>query len=330
MLNLAVLGCGRMATELAERSINLGRARIAAIYDTDAAALATACARFGSEPIEDSALLLNRADIDAFLVGSPPLYHYDNVLAVAPAGKPIYCEKPLCTTVERCEEMISACRKQGAKLFVGQVLRLFPLFWKSHEIVTTGALGTPQLISVTRAGRGTFFGEGWRTSFEKSGGLLLEVNAHELDYMLFIMGQPESVFAQGMNLNGFGDYDDSLLIQIRFANGGIGVLHSSNASPIGEYRVHIQGTNGNMIHGGFGGELRYRSFAEEQATVIAASELSDYPNPYDRELLSFFNWAEYDMPPLFTGETGRANVAVAEAAYRSLQTGKPERVQTWN
>src|SRR5262245_29688416 len=145
--------------------------------------------------------------------------------------------------------------------------------------------------------------------------------------MLFLMGEAESVYAQGLSLNGFTDYDDSILVQIQFANGGIGVLHSSNASPVGEYRVHIQATHGNLIHGGFGGELRYRAFTDEQATVITASELADLPNPYDRELLSFFDWAEHDIPPLFTGETGRANVAVAEAAYRSLNSGQPEKVE---
>jgi predicted dehydrogenase len=326
MLNLAVIGCGRMASELAERSIQLGRANIAAIYDPNPEALALACQKFDAKPVPNLEDLATDAGVDAFLVGSPPLYHRDNVMAVAPSGKPIYCEKPLCTATAFCDAMIETCRLYRAKLFVGQVLRLFPLFWKSHEIIASGAIGTPQLCSITRAGRGAFFGEGWRTNFAVSGGLLLEVNSHEFDYMLSLLGEAESVFAQGQNLNGFGDYDDALVVQVRFKNGGIGVLHTSNSSPIGEYRVHIQATNGNMVHGGFGGELRYRAFPDEQATVIAASELSDLPNGYDRELLSFFDWAEHDTPPLFTGETGRANVAVAEAAYLSLRSGKPEPV----
>lgn len=326
MLKLAVVGCGRMATELAQRSVHLGRADIAAIYDPDPAALETACAAFDAEPFTEIAELTRRADIEAFLVGSPPYYHRENVLALAPTGKPIYSEKPLCTTVAYCNEMIEACRLSGSKLFVGQVLRLFPLFWKSREILTSGVLGKPSLCSITRAGRGTFFGEGWRREFAITGGLLMEVNAHEFDYMLSILGAAESVYAQGRNLNGWGNYDDTLVVQIRFENGGIGVLHSSNASPTGEYRVHIQATQGSMTHGGFGGELRYQAFGSATPTLLTLQDCADLPNPYDRELLSFFDWVEYDTPPLFTGETGRANVAVAEAAYRSLRSGQPERV----
>jgi predicted dehydrogenase len=325
-IHLAVIGCGRMASELVRRSVNLGRARIAAIHDIDPKVMADRALEFGAEIAPDIHALAQRADVDAFLVGSPPLHHHANVLAVAPAGKPIYSEKPLCTTVALCDEMIASCHAHGAKLFVGQVLRLIPLFWKSYEVLKSGEVGAAKLISVTRAGRGAFFGSGWRTQMSESGGLLLEVNSHELDYMLFLMGEAETVYAQGLNLNGFGDYDDALFVQIRFKNGGIGMLHSSNSSPIGEYRVHIQCTNGNIVHGGFGGDLRYQAFGSDKQTVITRTDLEDRPNAYDWELTSFFDWAQDDTQPFFTGETGRANVAVAEAAYRSLASGRPEPV----
>jgi len=288
--------------------------------------MADRAAEFDADMAADIHALAQRPDIDAFLVGSPPLYHHANVLAVAPAGKPIYSEKPLCTTVALCDEMIATCRAHGAKLFVGQVLRLLPLFWKSHEVLQSGVVGEPRLCSITRAGRGAFFGQGWRTHMAESGGLLLEVNSHELDYLLFLMGEAESVYAQGLNISGLTDHDDALFVQIRFKNGGLGMLHSSNASPVGEYRVHIQATRGNIVHGGFGGELRYRAFDAEQPTVITAADLADRPNGYDWELTSFFDWVRDDTPPFFTGETGRANVAVAEAAYRSLASGRPEPV----
>src|SRR5579884_2721128 len=186
MLNLAVVGCGNMASDLARRSVKLGRARIAAIHDIDPEVLARRCAEFDAEPESDI-----------------------HVLALAPAGKPIYCEKPLCTTVQLCDEMIAACREHGVKLFVGQVLRLFPLFWKSYEVIASGELGTPQVLSITRAGQARHHAAGWRASLVESGGLLLEVNSHELDYMLFLMGEVESVYARGRNLNGWADFDDA-------------------------------------------------------------------------------------------------------------------------
>lgn len=325
MLRLGVLGCGNMASGLLDQLVKTNRVEIAAIFDPDAEQLATAVAKYGGEPISTEDKIATRTDFDLYLVASPPLYHEENILAVAPHGKPIYSEKPLCTTVERCNRIIETCHRYGAKLFVGQVLRLFPLFWEAKKILDTGAIGEAKLCSITRAGRGDFFSKGWRRNHSETGGLLLEVNSHELDYLYFLFGEPESVFAQGHQLNDWGDVMDALFVQIKFRNGAIGALHSSNSSPVGEYRVHIQATNGSMTHGGFGGELKYRSFEAAEPTTIIAKDLN-YGDPYARELISFLNWAEHGADPLFTGETGRVNVAIAEAAYRSIESGQVERV----
>lgn len=324
---LGVVGCGHMATGLLKHLETMERVKITALHDPDPEALSQAIECFGGEPVATLEEIVARTDLDLYLIGSPPLCHQENVLALAPNGKPIYCEKPLCTTVERCTQMIETCKAHGVKLFVGQVLRLFPLFLESKRILDTGVLGEAKLCSITRAGRGEFFGQGWRRSHAQSGGLLMEVNSHELDYLYCLFGEPESVFAQAHQINDWGDVLDSLFVQIRFKNGALGQLYSSNASPVGEYRVHIQATQGNMIHGGFGGEIKYRSFEASEATVIPASELKHYGDPYARELISFLDWVEKETPPLFTGETGRVNVAMAEAAYRSVLSGQPEAVE---
>jgi predicted dehydrogenase len=248
------------------------------------------------------------------------------VLAVAPEGKPIYSEKPLCTTVPLCDEMIEACRRHGAKLFVGQVLRLFTPFWKAREVVDAGLVGAPRMVTVTRAGRGLHYGKGWRASRKESGGPILETHAHEIDYLLSLLGAPVKVYAQGMNLNGYGDYPESLFVQITFKSGAVGFLHGSNASPVGEFRVHIQCDNGNIVHGGFGGTLSYRAFDGEAPTTLTQEQMAGRPDPYDWELTSFFDWIETETPPLFTGETGRAVVTVSDAAYRSMESGLPEPV----
>lgn len=326
MLNLAVIGCGNMASGLVRHSLQMGRARIAAIHDIDPAALAAKSAEFDAEPVADVRGLLGRSDIDAFLVGSPPLYHHENVLAVAAEGKPIYSEKPLCTTAALCDEMIDACRRHGSKLFVGQVLRLFPLFQKAREVIDSGVVGAPRAVSIQRTGRALHFLGNWRASLAISGGPILETDSHELDYMLSLLGEPTTVYAQGTNVNGAGDYPDTFFVQVGFKSGAFGFLYGGNADSIGAFRTTIQCAKGTIAHDGFNGDLRYRAFDAEEAVVIPRSDLNDRPDPYVQELTSFFDWIEKDTPPLFTGETGRANVAVADAAYRSMASGQVEKV----
>jgi len=320
-VSIGVTGCGKMARDLARRCLKLGRCRIAAVHDPDAEALADAASEFVAEPVRDVQDLCARPDVDAVIVGSPPGAHIHGVLAAATFGKPVFCEKPLGLSVAECDRMIAACRKAGVPLFVGHVLRLFPLFRQSLRLIVDGAIGQPRAISITRAGYGADFHRGWRAKKELAGGLLYEVHVHEFDYMRAVMGQPVRVTARMDRVLGGMDYEDQCFVLIDFANGGSGFLHGSASSPIGEYRVHIQGTKGNMLHGGFAGSLRYQQ-AQGAVTEVHSGDLPGQ-NPYDRELASWIDSLTLETEPLFTGEDGRMAVAMAECAYRSAASGRP-------
>ncbi|MGC8666978.1 MAG: Gfo/Idh/MocA family protein [Chthonomonadales bacterium] len=319
-LGIGVIGCGAMARDLARRCITLG-ARITAVSDPDPQALAKAASELGAAPVNDTREMCARPDVHAVLVGSPPGSHLENVLAAAEAGKPVYCEKPLGINVAQCDQMIAACRNAGVGLFVGQVLRLFPLFWQSRVLIDEGKIGVPKAVSVTRAGYGTVFHSGWRKRRHLAGGLLLEVNAHEFDYMRFLLGEPDRVYAKLDNILGGMEYEDQAFVTVSFKSGAAGMLHSTFSSPLGEYRVHIQGTEGNIIHGGFGGTLRYKRVDGEEGEF--RPEDVSVPNPYDRELASWIASITSGEAPLFTGADGRAAVAMAEAAYRSAERDQP-------
>ncbi|NLI01673.1 MAG: Gfo/Idh/MocA family oxidoreductase [Chthonomonadales bacterium] len=320
-VNIGVIGCGNMARDLARRCVKLGRCRVAAVTDPDPESLAAAASEFMADTAASAEELCNRPDVDAVIVGSPPGAHLDNVLAAAAARRPIFCEKPLGVTVAECDQMIAACDEAGVLLFVGQVLRLFPLFAYSRSVINEGHIGEPRAISVIRAGYGQAFHSGWRAKRKLAGGLLLEVNVHELDYMRFIMGEPVRVYALMDNIMRGMDYEDQAYVLLEFENGGTGCLHTSMSSPIGEYRVHLQSTKGNLVHGGFSGSLRYQP-VDGQVTEVLQADISGL-NPYDRELSSWIEAITNDAKPLFTGHDGRMAVAMAECAYRSADEKRP-------
>jgi predicted dehydrogenase len=188
-------------------------------------------------------------------------------------------------------------------------------------VLAEGSIGDPRAIAITRTGAGAAFHSGWRSKRAVAGGLLLEINAHELDYMRAIMGEPKRVFALVDNVFGYMDYEDQCFVALEFEAGRTGCLHSSLSSPIGEYRVHLQATRGNLVHGGFGGSLRYQP-VDGQVTEILQADITG-KNPYDRELLSWLDSITNDAKPLFTGHDGLMAVAMAEAAYRSAAERRP-------
>lgn len=324
MVNIGVIGCGGMAKDLARRCVNMGRARIVAVSDPSPEALAIAKGEFNTDAVADFEQLCKREDVDAVIIGSPPAAHLENVLAAATNKKSIYCEKPLGLNVAECNRMIEACRQAGVRLFVGQVLRLFPFMWHTHQLLKSGELGTARAVAITRTGYSSLFHSGWRTQRAYAGGLLLEMNAHELDYMRFLLGEPVEVYAHTDNIFGRMDYEDQAFVMVSFENGGSGCLHSSLSSPVGEYRMHIQATRGNITHGGFGGTLQYKTIDGKGEEL----RLADLPstNPYNRELDSWLDSITIGTEPLFTGEDGRAAVAMAEAAYRSAEEGRPVKI----
>jgi myo-inositol 2-dehydrogenase/D-chiro-inositol 1-dehydrogenase len=320
-VNIGVIGCGHMARDLARRCIKLGRCRVSAVTDPDPEALAATASELMAEPVADAESLCKRPDVDAVIIGSPPGAHLDNVLAAAAARRPVFCEKPLGVTVAECDRMIAACADAGVLLFVGQVLRLFPLFAHSRSVVSEGSIGEPRAISITRTGYGTAFHSGWRAKRKLAGGLLLEVNVHELDYMRYMMGEPVRVFALMDDIFKRMDYEDQCFVMIEFEGGRSGCLHSSMSSPIGEYRVHLQCSHGNLVHGGFGGALRYQP-VDGHVTEVLLADMTGR-NPYDRELSSWLDALTIGAKPLFTGEDGRMAVAMAECAYRSAAERRP-------
>jgi predicted dehydrogenase len=319
-VDIGIIGCGGIARRLGRHSTAVG-GKVVAASDPFPESLSAFSNEFGARAFVDAESLCRSDSVEAVIIASPPGCHLENVLTAAAAGKPIFCEKPLGIDVAECDRMIDACESAGIPLYVGQVLRLFPLFWHSHELVKQGRIGVPRALAITRTGYSPGFAAGWRCRRDMTGGLLLEINAHELDYMRFLLGEPVEVYARMDNILGRMEYEDQAFVMVTFKSGAVATLHSSMSSPIGEYRVHLQGTEGNLIHSGFGGSLKWKRLDGEE-TEVTPDDLG-LPDPYARELKNWMDSLSGSIQPFFTGTDGRAAVAMAEAAYRSAAESRP-------
>jgi predicted dehydrogenase len=93
-------------------------------------------------------------DIDAVLVLTPDHTHADIACKALRVGKPVFVEKPLDITIERCDRILRTAFETGTRLYVGHNMRHMPVIRLMRDIIRRGDIGTPS--SVTRAG--------WRTS----------------------------------------------------------------------------------------------------------------------------------------------------------------------
>ena len=327
-LAIGLIGCGTMGTSHATQLAKLSELRLAAACDVDqskAQATADAAAQAGNAGVRvysDVADLLADASVPAVIVATPNFTHKQIVLDALAAGKDVFCEKPMALTVADCDAMIAAARNSGHKLMVGQVLRLITVFAEVRRLVKEGVIGTPRAVRVLRCSARRPDGDSpwraaWRHKRENTGGLLFEVNVHEFDFMRSVMGEVAEVSAMAENFaHPQQDYEDHVIVTLRFRSGGLGVLESSTATGIGATEGLITGDSGSIHYDWGKNTVRYRKLGDEPVDVPVER---DAGRSVQSELSSFARWVTRGEAPVVTAEDGRRAVQLAEAAYQSAR-----------
>jgi predicted dehydrogenase len=307
---------------------------LAAACDVDEAraqAAAAAASEAGGRPVRvltrvDDLLALD--DVPAVLVVTPNVTHREIVLRALAAGKDVFCEKPMALSVADCDEMLAAARRHGRKLMVGQVLRLITVFATVRRLVAEGLIGQPRVMRLLRCSRrGADAAAGrprtsWRAARANTGGLLLEVNVHEFDFMRAVLGEAAAVSATAENFfHPEQDYEDHAVVTVRFRQGGIAVLEASSATAIGTTEGLVTGEGGSIAYDWGRNTVSYRLVGAGNEPVAVPVE-RDAGRSVQSELESFARWVRYDEAPVVTGQDGRRAVQLAEAAYRSAREGR--------
>jgi predicted dehydrogenase len=323
-LDVALLGCGGMGRTLGAALGKVPRARLVSAWDVAPEAAQAAGEALGVPWTADLGRVLDDPAVGAVIVATPNFTHADVVVQAAAHGKHVFCEKPMALSVADCDRMIAAAAEAGIHLCVGHVLRYLPVFDRIRALIAEGAIGTPFAMRTSRLGG---WGEvaPWRRRRATSGGPLFEINAHELDFMCCVLGEPEVVFATGSQaVVRDTDFEDTAFVTVRFAGGGHGVLHASVAAAGGGYTGTIQGTGGTLHYTNWPSAIELRRFDGTRQSI--PQDEMQAPDAHARELSHLVEAALDGTPPAISGRDGRAAVAMAEAATASMERGEAVRI----
>ena len=321
---IGILGAGSIAHLHARCWQRMPNAELVGYYDVIPEAAARFSQSYGGQAYSNLDAFLDAIDIVD--ICTPGTIHKENVLAAAAAGVPIICEKPLARHLADCQEMIDACARANVPLYVAHVVRFFPQYAKAKELLEAGQLGRPGVIRTVRTGsfpgfnpKNTYYGD-----FTQSGGVILDVAIHDIDYQRWCFGEVERVFARGLS---FADIEkcDHALITLRFANGAIGHIEGSWAHPAGQFRTRLELT-------GDQGLAEWDSL-DRQAMQVAlkedgqvdrhfASPTASEDDPYYQELAHFVDCIVNDATPRVTAHDALMAVKIALAAIESVRTGQ--------
>ncbi len=169
------------------------------IHDVDAGRAAALAERYGARVADSLDALFGAVDIVD--VCAPTHLHAEVAIAAARAGRHVICEKPMARTLADAEAMLAAAREAGVRLFVAHVVRFFPEYVAARAAVLDGAIGEPAVLRLTRASFRPRHPAGhWFFDHARSGGIVLDLMIHDLDYARWIAGDVATVHCRSASV----------------------------------------------------------------------------------------------------------------------------------
>jgi predicted dehydrogenase len=246
MIDAAIVGLGRWGKAIVEAVQGKSkRLRFIHSVSPQSERVADFVAAHGLEFSTEFAEVVAHPRVQAVVLATPHLLHVDQVIAVARAGKPVWCEKPLALTRCEAERAVAACREAGVILALGNSKRYFPSMRALTDTVASGVLGT--ILHV----EGHFCNEhstrvlgGWRDDPRQAPGAgMTGAGLHIVDAFVNLAGPIAEVDARIFARKPPPDPRDSIAALIEFETGATGVLATVRAAPT-YWRVQVFGTKG--------------------------------------------------------------------------------------
>ena len=203
VMRIGVIGTGMMGCEHI-RNVNANpNAIITAISDPHEEPLEWARHALGADnsvaEFRDHRDLLKSGEVDAVVVASPNFTHHALLLDILQTDMPVLVEKPMCTTVEHCQDVVALAQQRKALTWVGLEYRYMTPIARLLDVVRSGELGDVKMLSI-REHRFPFLQKvnNWNRFSRNTGGTLVEKCCHFFDLMnLIAQSPPVRVMASG-------------------------------------------------------------------------------------------------------------------------------------
>lgn len=341
-LGVAVIGVGFFGQTHARTYASLPGVDLVAVADVDEARVRATADEHGVAGYTDIDELLARDDIDMVSVVTPEPLHREPVLRCAEAGKHVFVEKPIATTLEDAEAIIAAAKNAGVKLTVGFESRFALGYSQVKEALDGGSMGELSYVYAKRRSDIGF-------ADIKQGRVspIFEIAIHDIDLFLWYSGFEEitEVYCCGVNrvvAEKWGQ-PDWMTLSLRTRSGAMALLDFGWAlprkwagwskpdawHPYADVRMEAIGTKGAV-------------YADMHPMMVRACDDSEgwkfpdlvyWPNiqgvvsgAIRAELEAFVRCCGDDTEPVVTGEEAIQSLRVALMAEESYRLGEPVRL----
>jgi myo-inositol 2-dehydrogenase/D-chiro-inositol 1-dehydrogenase len=321
---IALIGAGRIGRIHAHNLVADAGARLRYVIDADAAAAARLAGETGAQVAEVGVALAD-PDVRAIVVASPTDTHSPLIEAGVRAGKAVFCEKPLDLDIVRAARALQAACERQALLALGFNRRFDPAFARLQREIAGGRVGQVEVVSVTSRDPSP----PPATYVARSGGLFRDMMIHDLDMARWLLGEePVSVFARGSALidpaiGAAADVDTAVVV-LQTASGRLAQITNSRRCSYGyDQRIEVFGSAGlvraDNVPATTVETADASGFSREPALPFF---LERYAAAYRAELAEFLKALRGEPARLVSGQDGLRALQLADAAQRSLESGR--------
>jgi len=266
--------------------------------------------------------IASNTDIDIVYVVLPVSMHKEYTIRAAQAGKHVISEKPMAISSKDCQEMIDACRKSGKKLSIGYRLHFEPYNMEMMRLGQQKVYG--RLISMD-CGNGFVYGgdpNAWRLKKAMAGGGgLMDMGVYCIQAARYVTGEePLFVTAREEKTKPdlFKEVDETVYFDLEFPSGCI--AHGTSS-----YNMNLNHLKVKAEHGEFELSQAYRYGGMEGRTPKGPM---DFPqiNQQAAQMDDFVTCITQNKDTIVPGEMGMQDMRIVEAIYRSIASGKREKI----
>jgi len=331
MIQIGMIGMGFMGRVHYETYAKLPQANVTAIADTDprraGGDLSGVWGNLGdgiskSLPMDritgmtDWSKLLAMPEIDVIDICTPTTTHAEIAIAALSAGKHVLCEKPLARTADEAVQIAQAAENAAGYFMPAMCMRFWSEWKWLAEAVADRRFGKVLAAAFYRLGTTP---PGWYRDGRLSGGALLDLHVHDVDFVYHLFGKPAGVFSRGFNL--VSGEIDHVVTQYLFDDGptvsAAGSWANSPGTPFTmRYAVNFEQAT---VDYDLSRPKPLMLYQDEKATPVEHAGETGYLG----EIRYFLDCvANRRRPRMVTADDAVAGLRIAEAEKRSIETGR--------
>jgi predicted dehydrogenase len=196
MVKIAIIGAGFMGKMHGNVYANLPESKVVAVVDTIPAKAEEVAKPHGAKIATRLDEVLDSVEmVDVCL---PTFLHAKYTVMAAQAQKHVLCEKPIALNLKDADRMVTTAKKAGVKFMVAHCIRFWPEYMALKEMFDKKLYGRLISIWMSRVSPlPTWSSNNWLLQGSKSGGAITDLHIHDADFLLYLLGKPESVFCRG-------------------------------------------------------------------------------------------------------------------------------------